>query len=147
MELNTASEAISFSRELEGESAKFYGNLARKYADEREEFLSFARENDKNITQVQRAYYGVISDALEGCFSFKGIDTDDYSIETKLPEGVSYADALRMAVAMEEKIVEFYMDAAEVSKSLMADVPRAFERVAKKRNERILKLKALVKEN
>jgi len=147
MELNTASEAISFSRELEGKSAKFYGNLAQKYADEREEFLSFARENDKNITQVQRAYYGVISDALEGCFSFKGIDTDNYSIETKLPEDVSYADALGMAVALEEIIVKFYMDAAKVSKSLMADVPRAFERIVKKRNERILTLKALLKGN
>jgi len=147
MELNTASETISFSRELEGESAKFYGNLAQKYADGKEEFLSFARENDKNITQVQRTYYGVISDALEGCFSFKGIDTDNYSVETKLPEGVSYAGALSMAVALEEIIVKFYMDAARVSKSLMADVPRVFERVAKKRNERILKLKALVKEN
>lgn len=147
MELNTASEAISFSRELEGESAKFYGNLAQKYADGKEEFLTFARENDKNITQVQRTYYGVISDALEGCFSFKGIDTDDYSIETKLSEGVSYADALSMAVVLEEKIVKFYVDAAEVSKSLMADVPRVFEKIAKKRNERILKLKSLFKEN
>ncbi len=147
MELNTASEAISFSRKLEGESAKFYGTLAQKYADGKEEFLSFARENDKNITQVQRTYYGVISDALEGCFSFKGIDTDDYSIETKLPEGVSYAGALSMAVALEEKIVKFYVDAARVSTSLMADVPRIFEKIAKKRNERILKLKSLFKEN
>ncbi len=147
MELNTASEAISFSRELEGESAKFYANLAQKYADGKEEFLSFARENDKNITQVQRTYYGVISDAIEGCYSFKGIDTDDYSIETKLPEGVSYADALSMAVVLEEKIVKFYVDAARVSKSLMADVPRVFEKIAKKRNERILKLKSLFKEN
>jgi len=49
-----------------------------------------------------------------------------------------------MAVALEEKIVKFYLDAAEVSKSLMADVPQAFERIAKKRNERILKLKPLL---
>jgi len=147
MELNTASEAISFSRELEGESAKFYGNMAQKYVDGKEEFLSCTRENSKNITLVQRTYYGVISDALEGCYSFKGIDTDDYSIETKLPEGISYADALSMAVALEEKIVKFYVDAARVSKSLMADVPRVFERIAKKRNERILKLRSLFKEN
>lgn len=147
MELNTASEAISFSRELEGESAKFYENLAQKYVKGKEEFLPFARENDKNIIQVQRAYYGVISDAIEGCFSFKGINTDNYSIETKLPESASYADALSMAIALEGKIVKFYVDAAEVSKSLMADVPRVFERMAKKRNERILKLKSLFKED
>ena len=147
MKLNTASEAISFARELESESAKFYGNLAQKYADGEEEFLSFAKENDKNITLVQRTYYGVITDAIEGCFSFKGVDTDDYSIETKLPEGASYAEALSIAVALEEVIVKFYMDAAKISKSLMADIPRVFERIAKKRNERILKLKSLFKEN
>ena len=144
MELNTASETVSFARELETESAKFYENLAQKYAQGKEIFLSFAKENNKNIVQAERAYFGVISDALEGCFSFKGIDTDNYSIETTLSEGRSYADALNMAVAVEEKIVKFYMDAAEVSRSLMADVPQAFERIAKKRNERILKLKSLL---
>jgi len=144
MELNTASEAISFSRELEGESAKFYENLAQRYVEGKEIFLSFAKENNKNIVQTERAYFGVISDALEGCFSFKGIDTDNYSIETTLSEGRSYVDALNVAVAVEEKIVKFYMDAAEVSKSLMADVPQAFERITKKRNERILKLRSLL---
>jgi len=144
MELNTASETVSFARELETESAKFYENLAQKYAQGKEIFLSFAKENNKNIVQTERAYFGVISDALEGCFSFKGIDTDNYSIETTLSEGRSCADALNMAVAVEEKIVKFYMDAAEVSKSLMADVPQAFERITKKRNERILKLKSLL---
>jgi len=144
MELNTASEAISFSRELEDESAKFYGNLAQKYVKGEEEFLSFAKENNKNIVQVERVYYGVITDAIEGCFSFKGIDTDNYSIETKLSESASYADALRAAIALEGKITKFYLDAAEVSKSLMADVPRVFEMIAKKRNERILKLKSLL---
>ena len=144
MNLNTASEAVSLAKELETESAKFYENLAQKYAQGKEIFLSFSKENNKNIVQTERAYFGVISDAIEGCFSFKGIDTDNYSIETTLSEGRSYADALNMAVALGEKIVKFYVDAAEVSKSLMADVPQAFERIAKKRNERILKLKSLL---
>jgi len=144
MNLNTASEAVSLAKELETESAKFYGNLAQRYAESKEMFLSFAKENNKNIVQTERAYFGVISDAIEGCFSFKGIDTDNYSIETTLPDGRNYADALNIAVALEEKIVKFYVDAAEVSKSLMADVPQAFERIAKKRNERILKLKSLL---
>jgi hypothetical protein len=37
-------------------------------------------------------------------------------------------------------MVHFYSDAAEQSKSLMADVPRAFKMVAKKRNLRKEKL-------
>jgi len=146
MNLNTASEAVSFGRELENESARFYQNLAQRYAAGKEIFLSFAKENGKNVVQVQRAYYGVISDAIEGCYSFTGIDTDNYSIKTALPEGTGYSSALSMAIALEEKIVKYYLDAATVSKALMADVPQAFERIAKKRNERILKLKSLLKE-
>ncbi len=145
MRMNTASEAISFSKKLEDESAKFYQNLAQRYAEGKEIFLSFARENAKNEVQVERAYYGVITDAIEGCYSFAGIDTDNYSIEVELPEGKGYSDALSMAIAVEEKIVSYYLDAAKVSKALMADVPQAFERIAKKRNERILKLKSLLK--
>lgn len=146
MKLHTASETISFAKKLENESAKFYENLAQRYTEGKEISLSSAKENRKYIVQVERAYYEVITDAIEGCFSFEGIDTDNYSIESELLEGTSYSDALRMAIALEEKIIKFYLDTAKVSKSLMADVPRAFEKVAKKRNERIPKLKSLLKE-
>jgi len=56
----------------------------------------------------------------------------------------SYLYALKVSMAMEEKILKFYGIAAEQSKHLMADVPRNFTLVAKKRNERIPKLKALL---
>jgi len=146
MELNTASETINFAVKLENDSAKFYENVAQRYAEGREVFRSFAVENKRNRTLVGRAYYEVISDALEACFSFEGLNTDDYLIETELIEDTSYSDMLRMAIEIEDRIQRFYLDAAERSKSLMADVPRAFERVAKKRSERKLKLRSLLKE-
>ena len=43
-----------------------------------------------------------------------------------------------------EKIEEFYTAAAEQSKSLMADVPRAFAMIARKRDSRISMLKSLL---
>ena len=135
MELNTASATISFAKKLEEDSAKFYRDLAQRHVKDRDIFLSFAKENGKNIVQVERAYYGVITDALEGCFAFN-INPDDYAFKTELAEGVSYSDALDKAIELEEKVGEFYTVAAEQSKSLMADVPRAFEMVAKKRNNR-----------
>jgi len=143
MNINTASETISFARKLESESAEFYKNLAQKYIKDKEMFLLFAKENSKYILQVQRTYYGAITDAIEGCFSFGNIDTDNYSIETKLSEDISYSNTLKMAVVMEEKIVRFYLDTAKVSKGLMADISRVFEMIAKKRDKRILKLKSL----
>jgi len=146
VEINTASEAISFSQELEDEGAQFYQDLARRYTEGKEIFLSFAKENASNVVQVRRAYYGVISDAIEACFSFGGIDTDDYSIDSRLPKDIIYSDALRAAVAIEEKTVSFYSEAGEVSKSLMADVPRAFGIIVKKRDKRINRLRTLLKE-
>jgi hypothetical protein len=47
---------------------------------------------------------------------------------------------------MEELILKFYHVAAEQSKHLMADVPRSFTLVAKKRVERVPKLKALLEQ-
>ena len=143
MKLHTASEIISFARELEGESARLYEDLSQRYNQDKDELLSLARENGKNIVQIERAYYGVITDALEGCFAFD-IESDKYILEIAPAENVSYTEALNRAIAMERKIIEFYSDAAEQSKALLADVPRAFALIAKKRSNHISKLSSLV---
>jgi len=142
MKLQTASSVISLARELEGKSASFYEDLAQRYADGKDMFLSFAGENKKNVVQIERAYYGVISDAIEGCFAFN-MESEDYVIETSLAKGASYSEALAQAVKVEETVVAFYTTAAEQSKSLMADVPRAFMQIVKKRSQRIDNLKSL----
>lgn len=144
MILHTASEGITFAKKLENDSAEFYENLARQNAKDAEVLLAFAQENKKNIVQVERAYYGVITDAIEGCFAFN-IDPGDYTLETAVPDGADNAVALGQAVAMEKTIIKFYSDAAEQSKSLMADVPRAFMMIARKRASRLEKLDSLLK--
>ena len=143
MKLNTASEVISFTKKLEEQSATFYKELSQRYVKDEDIFLSFVKENKKNIIQVERAYYGVISDALEGCFAFN-INPAEYSFKTELAEKARYSEALERSMDIEEIIIKFYSDAAEQSKSLMADVPRAFKMVAKKRGNRQLTLKSLL---
>jgi rubrerythrin len=143
MKLNTASEVTSFAKKLEEDSANLYEDLSQRYAKDRDVWLSFAKENRKNIVEVERAYYGVISDAIEGCFSFN-VDPDDFAFKTELAEGASYAEALEKAMEIEEKVINFYSVAAEQSKSYMADVPRAFMMVAKRRDNRRAKLRALL---
>jgi hypothetical protein len=143
MVINTCSGTMSFARELENESARFYQNLSERYAKDKDVFLSFVKENGIYIAQVDRAYYGVISDAFEGCFAFN-ISPEEYAFRTHLSEKTSYAEALSRALEIEEKIIKFYSDAAEQSKSLMADIPRAFKVVAKKRLGRQAALKALL---
>ena len=143
MTLNTASEVISFAKNLEEGGRKLYEDLAQRYIEGRETFLSFAKENAKNIVRIERVYYEVISDALEACFSFN-INSNEYMYETELAENARYPDALKQLVEMEEITIKFYSDAAEHSKSLLADVPRIFELIAKKRDNRRLELRLLL---
>ena len=63
-----------------------------------------------------------------------------------MAENATLAEAIQCAMKIEEKIIEFYNVAAEQSKSLMADVPRAFKLVIKKRSKRQSTLMSLAGE-
>ncbi len=143
MGISTCSGAISLSREMENESAKFYQEMSKRFEKDKDLFLAFAKDNAKYVTQIERAYYGVITDAIEGCFAFD-LNAEDYQVKPTPSKDASYPNALKEALAMEEKILKFYHIAAEQSKHLMADVPRSFTLVAKKRSERVPKLKELL---
>ena len=141
MKLCTTSETISFAKDLEEKSANFYEAVAERY-DEAKDLSSYKEENRKFSIQIQRAYQSVITDAIEGCFAFQ-VESDDFTIKTDLPENMSFADAIKQALAVEEKIIDFYHTAADQSMALMADIPRNFKLVAKKRSKRIDQLRAL----
>ena len=143
MILHTASEGVTLAKKLETESAQFYEDLAKRYDTCAEAFHAFAKENRRNIDDIQRTYYGVITDAIEGGFCFD-LNEDNYALEVEVSRGASLAMALTKAVAMEQQIIKFYNDAAEQSRPLMADLPRAFDRVVRRRSERIPKLKSLL---
>jgi hypothetical protein len=144
MALHTAAEVISFMRELEGKGAKFYTDLAEKYKKDEDVLLAFAKENEKYVKQIEGAYYSVITDAIEGCNAFN-LDANKYALDTELEKCASYNDALAKAVQIEEQMLKFYSDGNEQSKSLLADVPRNFVIVARKRTEnRLPKLRALM---
>ena len=143
MILQTATEGISLARQLENDSASFYESLAKKIPANAEFFLACARENKKFITQFERAYYGVITDAIEGCFAFN-LNTDEYILKTGISAEVQETDIIRQAVELEDKITRFYTDAAHQSDGLMADLPRMFKIIARKREERKQRLNSLL---
>lgn len=140
----TASAIISFSGKLEDESSKFYEKLAERFVQNKELFLSFAQESRKSKVLITRTYQETITDALEACFSFKGMRLEDYAAQMVLTEGTGYIDALKEAVELEEKACKFYLDAAECGKSLLATIPRAFKKVADVRNKRKFKITSLL---
>jgi rubrerythrin len=140
----TTAAIISFSEKLEDDSSTFYEALAERWPEQKDTFLAFAKEGGKNKTQVVRTYQETISDALEASYSFEGLDLAAYAVETKPRKDATYAEALKMALALEDKACAFYVDVAERSEALLATIPRAFKRVAKKREQRKSKLEALL---
>jgi hypothetical protein len=143
MILHTASEGITLANKLENDSAGFYEELSRRFTQDAETFLSFAKENKKNIAQIQRVYFGVITDALEGSYAFS-INSDDFAIDTTVSGSTNSKDLLKKALLIEETIIKFYSVAEEQSNSLMADLPRAFMLIAKKRGNRLSSLKSIL---
>ena len=142
MKLCTASETLSFLRELEEKAAGFYEDLAKRFSNNAELFLTFAKENRKYNKQIQMAYQSVITDAIEGCYAFD-LESDAYTFEADLPDTADLKDAAEKALSIEEKILACYSDGAKQSSSLLADVPRNFKIVIKKRSGRLDKLKSL----
>jgi rubrerythrin len=142
MKLCTASETLSFLRDMEETSAKFYETLAAKFSQYKQVFLSYATENRKFNKQIQMAYQSVITDAIEGCYAFD-LDTSNYNLDTALEDNVNLKQALLKALSIEQKIFSFYDLGAEQSGPLLADVPRNFRMIMKKRSPRIETLKSL----
>jgi rubrerythrin len=145
MILHTASEVVSFSKRIEEEGARFYEQLIERFQRSEDTLQRYAEENRRYGLQVQRAYYGVVTDALEGGFAFE-IEEDKYSGKTKLPDNATYREALEGAIKMEERIMGFYLEAAGQSRSLMADLTRAFSLVARKRENRVGQLESMLDE-
>ena len=117
--------------------------MAKQYEKGTEVFQSYVTENKKNTVQIDRAYYGVITDAIEGGYAFN-LETDTYVLSLDVKDGAGYEDAVKQAIDTEKKIIQFYEEAAEQSKSLLADVPRAFTLIARKRKNRLEKLGSLL---
>jgi len=140
----TASAIINFAEKLEESSLSFYEKLAEKSVENKGVFLSFAEESKRNRVLVTRTYQETITDALEACFSFKGLNLSNYFAKTNLTEDLSFPEALRIAIELEDKSSKFYSDVAEMSKSLLATIPMALRKVAERRNSRKLILKSLL---
>jgi hypothetical protein len=143
MKLNTMAAVMSFVSKIENDSASFYRNYAEKYPELESTFLSWNKENSKFEKNIKRTYFGVITDTLESNYAFQGLDTDDYNFETQLPENVASSEAGKKAREIEETIKNFYLKAAQLSDGLMADIPRLFRKIAKKREERCQSLESL----
>ena len=129
----TASAIISFTQALEDRSAMFYEELAERFPEHQETFERFAKDCGKHKVQITRTYQETITDALEAGFSFVGLKMEDYEVDLTLAESPNLVEALKAAIGLEEQAIAFYEKVADLSESLLATIPRAFRRVAKRR--------------
>jgi rubrerythrin len=132
----TASAIMSFSENLENQSAVFYEKLAYKFDEHRDAFLRFSKESKKSKTHLVRTYQETISDALEATFSFEAIELPGIDFDSLLSGETSFNGVIEGAVEIERRASDFYTLVAEESQSLLATIPRAFRRVAQTRNSR-----------
>jgi rubrerythrin len=132
----TASAIMSFSEKLEEQSMAFYEQLARRFDEQRDTFLRFAKECKKNKIHLVRTYQETISDALEATFSFETLEFPEIKFDSLMDEEASFTGVVSGAAAIERQASEFYTEVADQSQSLLATIPRAFKRVAKARRSR-----------
>jgi rubrerythrin len=140
----TASAVISYACKLEKCSSAFYRRLAQICAAHGETFLIFAKENERNSELITRTYQETITDAIEACFAFEGLNLDDRWIRMTLEENSECNDGLTKALELESKASEFYSEAAKKSGSLLATIPQVLKRVAETRNKRKSKLLSMI---
>jgi hypothetical protein len=132
----TASAIITFCAKLQDESASYYADLAERFPEQRRAFQGYAQRCERNKTQIVRTYHETVTDALETGYSFEGLNLQDYAVDLTLADDATLADAVEQAIVLEARAVAFYEDVARSSQSLLATIPRAFERVAQRRRQR-----------
>jgi hypothetical protein len=128
---------MEFVTRMETETAAFYERAADRFPALGEQFQAFAKENKRFEKQVKQTYFGVITDTLESNYCFEGLDDQDFAVDASLPVELDEATVRAKAVDVESALKGFYETAASMSEGLMADVPRLFKRIAKKRDSRI----------
>ena len=143
----TASIIISFSERLEDNASGLYRALSARFPEYEGVFIGFAEESGKNKVLLTRTYRETVSDALETGFAFDGVVLPDDIADVTLSEDTSLTVALVTLLEIEEKAVSFYLEVAEQSRALLATIPRAFRRVARRRDDRCRVLRSLIEES
>ena len=143
--LNTAGAFVRFHGEIEDKIREFYKNLAidERYSEGKDTFSDFSKENQKHKEMILRTYREVITDALEAAFPLRSLNEADYEINTKLTGDMNLQDVIKRAIEIEEKSKKFCTDARESTSGLLADIPQAFELVARRKTRRIQKLEVI----
>jgi rubrerythrin len=140
----TAAAIISFCQRLEDHSAALYTELAKRFPQRGKLFEEMAEDCKKHKIQIVRTYQETVTDALETNYSFEGLQLPEEAADIVVSGDSDLNAALSAAIALEDRAITFYEEVAVRSESLLATIPRAFNRVARRRQRRKESLAALL---
>lgn len=142
-ECTTFGSVIRFALELEKGAAAVYQELAEnpglsQAADSFKALSAAHKKREELLEQTRREKLNEM--ILEPIHE---LDSSQYVIETKVPEGVDLKGAAEFASDIEVKSAQFYSDSSKVAQSLLAEAARILDRMGKENQANKVKLEAL----
>jgi rubrerythrin len=133
--LKTTSQVISKHSNLEEKQAKNYEHMAETFPNYDSLFKKLAKENQKHVKMVLRAYQEGITDAYEVGFLAEPLNPDDYLLRPIL--GKDIKDSVEKLIDNEKKLIKFYLDTSMGTSKLLPSIPETFEYLISRKNKRI----------
>lgn len=129
MSLGTFGVVLKFAIDLEAISAAFYETASTMTQNQeiKSFFEIFIVRGQKRIQTLMRVRRENTTEMILEPIS--GLESEKYRPKTECPAGCPDDQLLKLATAMEQKIHEFYSDAAE-KVSFLSEVANIFERFA-----------------
>ena len=143
MPLTNFGAILNFAETIEKEDMAFYGRAAGQEAAEshRVLFEMMAKESKKNISLVQRTRRENVTEMI--LEPIRDFVRSSYAMDLPDTADLALAGILDAALAIENRAIRYYTDAAEKIRAL-PEVSRALKTLAKKRTKRVDQLRRLI---
>lgn len=127
MELATFGAVLKFAIEFEDGAAKFYKTAAETLpaGAVKDTFLDLAKLKAKRKQITERARQDNVTEMILEPIS--GLRSEDFIANTTVMEGIAPVEAIKQALALEDKAASFYAAAAE--KLSIPEVVRIFKKL------------------
>ena len=136
MPLTNFGAILNFAEKVEQDDMEFYRQASENpAAGPHQELLeAFAREGKKHISLVQRTRRENVTEMI--LEPIRDFVRDGYLLSLENADGLDSTAILTAAVALENRAIRYYGDAAEKIRAL-PEVSRALKTLAKKRTRRL----------
>ena len=142
-ECTTFGAVVRFSIELEKGAAGVYEEFAKDpaAASTATLFTELAALHKKRMAQVENMRQQKLNEMI--LEPIQDMNRELYLIDTRVPKGADAKAAAKFAMAIEDTSSRFYVDAAKIAKTIMAEGSRFMDKMGKENLAIKTKLAAL----